>query len=182
MSGQLTLFTNLTKVTDSYITLGDGTTKIHVSGKGTIKINIETFVIELHNVLLVPDLEDTLFSITEHIQSPNCSLRVEKNKYTLFYPTFNIIARLDNEVHLQISPCTDINRMVDFSTLSNANSSSDNKILRTTYKVSYVEQESIIIIIMIFIFIITINQYLNHQMYATTKRVSLPINNPFESK
>ena len=35
---------------------------------------------------------------------------------------------------------------------------------------------------MIFIFIITINQYLNHQMYATTKRVSLPINNPFETK
>ena len=34
---------------------------------------------------------------------------------------------------------------------------------------------------MIFIFIITINQYLNHQMYATTKRVSLPINNPFKT-
>ena len=104
MSGQLTLFTNLTKVTDSYVTLGDGTTKLQVSGKGTIKINIETFVIELHNVLLVPDLEDTLFSITEHIQSPNYSLTADKNKYTLFYPTFNILARLDNEVHLQISP------------------------------------------------------------------------------
>ena len=64
MSGQLTLFANLTKVTDSYVILDDETTKLQVSGKGTIKINIETFVIELHNVLLVPDLEDTLFSIT----------------------------------------------------------------------------------------------------------------------
>ena len=78
MSGQLALFTNLTKVTDSYVTLGDGTTKLQVLGKGTIKINIETFVIELHNVLLVPDLEDTLFSITEHIQSPKYSLKAEK--------------------------------------------------------------------------------------------------------
>ena len=140
MSGQLTLFTNLTEVTDSYVTLGDGTTKLQVSGQGTIKINIETFVIELHNVLLVPDLEDTLFSITEHIQSPNCSLRAEKNKYTLFYPTFNIIARLDNEVHLQISPCTDINRTPDFSTLSKHNSTSTNKTLRTIYKITYFEQ------------------------------------------
>ena len=70
MSGQLALFTNLTNVTNSYVTLGDGTTKLQVLGKGTIKINIVTFVVELHNVLLVPDLEDTLFSITEHIQSP----------------------------------------------------------------------------------------------------------------
>ena len=78
MPGQLALFTNLTKVTDSYVTLGDGTTKLQVLGKGTIKINIETFVVELHNVLLVPDLEDPLFSITEHIQSPKYSLKAEK--------------------------------------------------------------------------------------------------------
>ena len=66
MSGLLNLFTSLTKVNNSYGTLGDRTTQLPVMGKGTIKINIDTHVIELQNVLFVPDLEDTLFFIIEH--------------------------------------------------------------------------------------------------------------------
>lgn len=83
MSVLLNLFTSLAKVKDWYVTLGDGMTKLPVMGKGTIKIYIELHVVELQNVLFVPTLEDTLFSITEHIQILNCSLTTEKNKYTL---------------------------------------------------------------------------------------------------
>ena len=35
MSGILALLTNLTKVKNSYVTLGDGTIKLHVLGKGS---------------------------------------------------------------------------------------------------------------------------------------------------
>ena len=82
MSCLLDLSTSLTKVMDCYTTLGDGTTKLPVMGKGTIKIYIESHVVE----------KDILFSITEHIQTSNCSLKEEKNKDTLYYPIFSINA------------------------------------------------------------------------------------------
>ena len=142
---------------------------------------MDTHVVELHNVLFVPDLEDTLFSITEHIQSPNCSLKAEKNKYTLSNPTFNIIAKLDNEVHVNITPCTDINRIADFSSISTNNTSIYQKTLRTSYKLICVEQESLVTLLMIIIFIIIIYHYTKHVTSEISNRVSLPVVQLFES-
>ena len=119
MSGLNNLFTSLTKVTNCYVTLGIGTTKLLVIDNSTIIIYIYSHVVELQNFLFVPFLEDTLFSITEQIQTKNYSLKAEQNKYTLYYPTLSIYAKLDNEVHVIIKPCTDINRTADFSTTKN---------------------------------------------------------------
>ena len=47
MSGLLNLFTTLTKVEDFYVTLDDGTTKLHIMGKGTIWVYIGSHVVEL---------------------------------------------------------------------------------------------------------------------------------------
>ena len=116
MSDLLNLFTTLTKVKDCYATLDDGTTKLPIIGKDTIRIYIESQVVGLHNVVFVPELEDTLFSITEHIKSLNCSFKAEKNKYTLYYSKFSINAKLDNADHVNIKPCSDINITLDFST------------------------------------------------------------------
>ena len=73
-------------------------------GKGTIRDYMDSHVVELQHVLFVPDLEDTLLLAIEYIKSPNFSLKDEKNSYTLQYPTFSIKARLDNEVHVNITP------------------------------------------------------------------------------
>ena len=59
MSSLLNIFITLTKVKDYYVTLGDGITKLHVMGKDITRIYIESYIVELHNVLFVPDLEAT---------------------------------------------------------------------------------------------------------------------------
>ena len=116
ISGLLKRFIKLTKVKKYYATLDDGTTKLQVMGKGIIRIYMDTHVVELHNKLFVPDLEDTLFSITEYIQSNNFSLNAENNSYISHYPTFNIKAEMDNEVHVNITPYSDLKILPDFTT------------------------------------------------------------------
>ena len=98
MANLLDLFITLIEVKNCYVTLGDGTTKIHVMGKSPIRVYMDSHIVELQHLFFVPNLEDTLFSVTEHIQSSNCSLKTEKNSYTLYYPIFSINAKLDNEV------------------------------------------------------------------------------------
>ena len=78
MSGLLNHVTTLTKVKDCYVTLGDSIIKLHVTGNDTIRIYMESHVVEQQHVLYVFDLEYTLLSVTEHIQSPNYSLKSEK--------------------------------------------------------------------------------------------------------
>ena len=66
MSCLLDLSTSLTKVMDCYTTLGDGTTKLPVMGKGTIKIYIESHVVELQTFYSYPT-QKTFFSRSQNI-------------------------------------------------------------------------------------------------------------------
>ena len=68
MTGNTDLFAKIPPVTNKFVILGDGTTKHPVLGIGIIHVNIGNYFIQLHDVLYVPQLQDTLFSITEHIK------------------------------------------------------------------------------------------------------------------
>ena len=45
----------------------DGETILHITGIGAILIKVYIYIIEIENLLYVPQLDETLFSITEHI-------------------------------------------------------------------------------------------------------------------
>ena len=48
--------------------LADGSATLLICGMGTIQLKIGIHILEIENVLYVSRLDDTLFSITEHIK------------------------------------------------------------------------------------------------------------------
>ena len=70
MSGILSLFIIISYFNDNsprHVILGDGTTTLPILGFGSIDITINNYRIILDNVLYIPKLNDTLFSIKEHV-------------------------------------------------------------------------------------------------------------------
>ena len=73
MYGILELFTAIKHPPKNYkgiVILGDGATKLKVHEIGTIAGEIH-FLIELHDVLYVPEISDTLYSIIKHGRQPD---------------------------------------------------------------------------------------------------------------
>ena len=48
-------------------------------------------------------LKDTLFSVTEHIKSKDCSFMGINKQYTLTFPKFSVPAMIINEVFIPIN-------------------------------------------------------------------------------
>ena len=69
-------------------------------------------------MLYVPRLDDTLFSITEHIKYTHCSFIGDDNKYTLKFLTFSIPAIIINEVFIPYEYVPNNNKVISFSTKS----------------------------------------------------------------
>ena len=67
---------------------------------GTIRLKIGIRILEIENMLYVPRLDDTLFSITEHIKYTHCLFIGDDNKSTLNFLTFSIPAIIINEVSI----------------------------------------------------------------------------------
>ena len=91
MPGILNLFTAIKHLPKNYkeiVILGDGVTKLRVHGIGTIAVEIQNKLIELHNVLYFPDISDTLYSIIEHGHQPDCSFVIKNGATTVGFPTF----------------------------------------------------------------------------------------------
>ena len=55
------------------VALTDRTIVLPICGVGTIRLKFCIYILEIENVMYVPRLNDTLFSITEHIKYNNCS-------------------------------------------------------------------------------------------------------------
>ena len=64
------------------VILVDGSTTLPICGVDIIRLKIGIYILEIYNVLYVPRLDDTLFSITEHIKYNNCLFIGNNNKYT----------------------------------------------------------------------------------------------------
>ena len=82
----------------TFVKLGDGATKCAVMGIGTIQLMVQTKVIRLHDVLYVPDIEDSLFSIKTHMRFQGCYEHSENNQCTIAFPTFTIDAITNNDI------------------------------------------------------------------------------------
>ena len=144
-------------------------------GKGTIRDYMDSHVVELQHVLFVPDLEDTLLLAIEYIKSPNFSLKNEKNSYTLQYPTFSIKARLDNELHVNITAYSDLNVQPDFKTEQKTVINQHHKILRTINKKVSTVQKSMIITLIIMHLLSIIHKYSSREIIIRSNRVYLPL-------
>ena len=110
-----------------------------------------------------------------NIQSSNCSLNAEKNRHTLYYPTFSIKAKLNNDVHVNITPWSDLYIQPDFSTDQTMMVNQHHKTLRTINKKVYREQKSIIITLSIINILLIRQHYSSHEMTIRSTRVSLPL-------
>ncbi len=100
MCNAKSLFTTFQTVTSSssYVKLGDGKHTCPIRGLGTIQYFVNNNVIRLHDVLYVPDLDVSLYSIKQHMKIQGCYEHSENNICTLAYPTFSFDATTDNEI------------------------------------------------------------------------------------
>ena len=172
MSGLLSLFITLTNVKNCYVTLGDDTVKLHVIDKGAIHVCIYSHVVGLQRLFFIPDLDDTLFSVTEHIKVTNCSLKTEKSSCILHYPIFSIKPKLDNEVYMNITLCSDLKILPDFTIDQTTMVNQQYKTLRTIDKDGSTLQISVIIVLITMHIFNTIHQYSSHQILLNRRYLS----------
>ena len=105
MTGNKSLFTSLLPLpSPKFVILGDGRTTTPIEALGTIDILIGKYRIILHEVYYVPSLQDTLFSIKQHMSYHQCTFHAEDDNMTLTFPQFSLTADTTNEVQLTISP------------------------------------------------------------------------------
>ena len=86
------------------VKLGDGTSQCAILGVGTIQITTNNKTIKLHNVLYVPDLDVSLFSVKTHMTIQGCFEHCENNTCTLAFPTFTFDAITNNEIEFYARP------------------------------------------------------------------------------
>ena len=113
VSGILSLFTIISYFNDNsprIVILGDGTSTLPILGFGSIDVTINNYRIILDNVLYIPKLNDTVFSIKEHVRFSQCSFYCAHNKATLSFKDIDFISSINQEITL-----------VYYKTLNNVN-------------------------------------------------------------
>ena len=103
------------------VILVDRSTTLPICGVDTIQLKIGIHILEIETVLYVYRLDDTLFSITEHIKYKYCPFIGDDNKYTLKFQTFSIPAKIINEVFIPYEYAPNNNKVMPFSTKSSHN-------------------------------------------------------------
>ena len=68
-------------------------TKLKVHGIGTITVKIENKIIELYDILYVPDIADTLHSIIYPGRQIYCLFVTENGDTTVVFTTFTLLAK-----------------------------------------------------------------------------------------
>jgi hypothetical protein len=88
-------FTSYHPTTSKHVTLADNTTA-PVAGIGTIKILLDGYVCELRQVLHVPTLRMSLYSLCAHRWMIGCGFIGDNNKFHVYFPSF--VATVDASV------------------------------------------------------------------------------------
>ena len=98
------LFTTFTEQSSfKEVTLADGNSTIKVQGTGTIKCKIGNNEATIEDVLYVPDLQNSLFSITQHVEKQGHFVLMENNKATIAFPSFtHTIPIVEKEVKMEV--------------------------------------------------------------------------------
>ena len=123
MYGILNLFTAIKYFPKNYkgiIILRDGVTKLKVHGIETIAAEIQKQLIELHNVLYVPDITSLLYCIIEHGSQPDCSFVIKNGATTVGFPTFTLLDNTNKDMILDSDiPFKDRHSHRDYTNLLN---------------------------------------------------------------
>ena len=101
------LFTEMTEYLvnqNRRVKLGDGIHTCSILGKGTIQLKVNNKIIKLHDVLYVPDLEVSLFSVKTHMRHQGCYEHSQNNTCTLAFPSFTFDALTNNDIEFYASP------------------------------------------------------------------------------
>ena len=101
------LFFNITSYNgpNPYVTLGNGKTKCPIKGIGSIEFEITSGQkLRFHNVIFVPDLDVSLFSIKQHMQYEGCYEHSQNNKCYIAFPNMIIKAQNNNEIEFEVLP------------------------------------------------------------------------------
>ena len=92
-------FTSFTKMENCYVTLANNY-KIPTLGRGTIQLVIAGYVIQLHDVYHVPNLQFSLYSVKQHRRYLKCSCIFDNNSASLNFPKFKF--DIDDECDMVI--------------------------------------------------------------------------------
>jgi hypothetical protein len=88
------------------VLLGDGATSLNIKGVGTVKCLVGSTVLTIPNVRYIPDLSKSIYSLFQHIQTPDHQLESSyENGLFVIFPTFQkkaIIGR--DDLHLDFQP------------------------------------------------------------------------------
>ena len=57
-------------------------------------------LIELHDVLYVPEITNTLYSAIEHVRQPDCLFVTNNGATTVGFPTFTLLDKTNKEITL----------------------------------------------------------------------------------
>ena len=86
------------------VVLADGVTTAPIKGSGSIEFKIKNNMFRLNNVLYVPSLSSSLFSIKQHCQYKGCYFHSENNLATLAFPSFTTTFPIKDELYLHTIP------------------------------------------------------------------------------
>jgi len=86
------------------VVLADGLTTAPIKGIGSMEFYIDKNMYRLHNVIYVPQLSHSLFSIKEHCKWKGCYFHTENNIATLAFPSFTKSVPIQDEIYLPVKP------------------------------------------------------------------------------
>ena len=85
---------------NQHVTLADGTSNAKIKGIGTITFQLDKQVVTLHNVLYVPSLSHSLFSIKQHCLQQGNYFHTEEGLATLAFSTFIHTVPIKEEIYM----------------------------------------------------------------------------------
>jgi len=86
------------------VVLADGVTTAPIKGIGSMEFWVDKHMYRLHNVIYVPQLSHSLFSIKEHCKWKGCYFHAENNMATIAFPTFTTSVQIKEEIYLAVTP------------------------------------------------------------------------------
>ena len=101
MSGIINMFIAIKYSPKHYkliVVLGDDVTKLKVHGVGNIALEIQNKFIELHDVLYVPYISDTLYSIIKHDRQTDFSFVIDNGATTVGFHTFTFLEKTNKDI------------------------------------------------------------------------------------
>lgn len=86
----------------THVTLADGTSKVKIHGYGGIKFHSNGHQVTLQNVLYVPKLSHSQFSVRKYQMNKGNHIHFEDKQVTIAFPTFEITSKSTDEYYFTI--------------------------------------------------------------------------------